>query len=119
MVRPFDPSTIKDIEKAIHAADLGLNPQSDGRLIRITIPALSTDVRKKMTTRIKELAEESRVSIRNVRRDANKSTDSEKSGGTMTEDDVESTKSDVQDLTKKYELQVGDLAKAKEVEVME
>jgi|TARA_B100000073_G_C23673095_1_gene549454 ribosome recycling factor len=119
VVRPFDPSTIKDIEKAIHAADLGLNPQSDGRLIRITIPALSTDVRKKMTTRIKELAEESRVSIRNVRRDANKSTDSEKSGGTMTEDDVESTKSDVQDLTKKYELQVGDLAKAKEVEVME
>ena len=119
VVRPFDPSTIKDIEKAIHAADLGLNPQSDGRLIRITIPALSTDVRKKMTTRIKELAEEARVSIRNVRRDANKSTDSEKSGGAMTEDDVESTKSDVQDLTKKYESQVGDLAKSKEVEVME
>jgi ribosome recycling factor len=119
VVRPFDPGTIKDIEKAIHAADLGLNPQSDGRLIRITIPALSTDVRKKMTARIKELAEEARVAIRNVRRDANKAADGEKTEGAMTEDDVESAKEDVQELTKKFETQVGDLAKAKEVEVME
>ena len=119
VVRPFDPGTIKDIEKAIHAADLGLNPQSDGRLIRITIPALSTDVRKKMTARIKELAEEARVAIRNVRRDANKAADTEKSDGGMTEDDVESAKEEVQELTKKFETQVGDLAKAKEVEVME
>jgi ribosome recycling factor len=119
VVRPFDPGTIKDIEKAIHAADLGLNPQSDGRLIRITIPALSTDVRKKMTARIKELAEEARVAIRNVRRDANKAADGEKTDGSMTEDDVESVKEDVQELTKKFESQVSDLAKAKEVEVME
>ena len=119
VIRPFDPSTIKDIEKAIQASDLGLNPQSDGRVIRITIPALSTDVRKKMTSRIKELAEEARISIRNVRRDANKAADGEKSGGTMTEDDYTSTKDDVQDLTKKYESQVGDLAKAKESEVMD
>jgi ribosome recycling factor len=119
VVLPFDPGTIKDIEKAIHAADLGLNPQSDGRLIRITIPALSTDVRKKMTARIKELAEEARVAIRNVRRDANKAADGEKTDGAMTEDDVESAKEDVQELTKKFETQVGDLAKAKEVEVME
>ena len=119
VVRPFDPGTIKDIEKAIHAADLGLNPQSDGRLIRITIPALSTDVRKKMTASIKELAEEARVAIRNVRRDANKAADGEKTDGSMTEDDVESAKEDVQELTKKFETQVGDLAKAKEVEVME
>ena len=60
-----------DIEKAIQASDLGFNPQSDGRVIRITIPALSTDVRRKMSARIKELAEEARVAIRNVRRDAN------------------------------------------------
>ncbi|MFM8634786.1 MAG: ribosome recycling factor [Planctomycetia bacterium] len=119
VVRPFDPGTIKDIEKAIQAADLGLNPQSDGRLIRITIPALSTDVRKKMTARIKELAEEARVAIRNVRRDANKAADTEKDDGSMTEDDVESAKEDVQELTKKFETKVGDLAKAKESEVME
>src|SRR4030095_9184499 len=72
VVRPYDPGTIKDIEKAIIASDLGFNPQSDGRLIRIVIPPLSTEVRKKMVTRIKELAEETKVSIRNVRRDANK-----------------------------------------------
>ena len=119
VVRPFDPGTIKDIEKAIQAADLGFNPQSDGRLIRITIPALSTDVRKKMTARIKELAEEARVAIRNVRRDANKAADTEKSDGTMTEDDVESAKEQVQELTKTYEGKVGDLAKAKEAEVMD
>ena len=100
VIRPFDPGTIKDIEKAIQSSDLGLNPQSDGRVIRITIPSLSTDVRKKMTARIKELAEESRVAIRNVRRDANKAADGEKASSTMTEDDCNGTKEDVQDLTK-------------------
>ena len=119
VVRPFDPGTAKDIEKAIQAADLGLNPQSDGRVIRITIPALSTDVRKKMSARIKELAEEARVSIRSVRRDANKAADGEQSEGTLTEDDCEKAKEDVQELTKKFEARVGDLAKAKEAEVME
>ena len=119
VVRPFDPGTIKDIEKAIQAADLGFNPQSDGRVIRITIPALSTDVRKKMSARIKELAEEARVAIRNVRRDANKAADTEKGDGTMTEDDVEKAKEEVQELTKNYETKVGDLAKTKEAEVME
>ena len=79
----------------------------------------STDVRRKMTSRIKELAEEARVAIRNVRRDANKASDSEKTDGTLTEDDCESTKEEVQELTKKYEAKVGDLARAKEAEVME
>ncbi len=119
VVRPFDPGTIKEIEKALHASDLGLNPQSDGRVIRLTIPPLSTDVRRKMTARIKELAEEARVSIRNVRRDANKAADGEKSDGDMTEDDCSKAKDDVQELTKKFEAAVGDLAKAKEAEVME
>jgi ribosome recycling factor len=62
VIRPFDPSTIKDIEKAIVASELGLNPQNDGRIIRINIPPLSADVRKKLVTRIKELAEEARIS---------------------------------------------------------
>jgi len=119
VVRPFDPGTIKDIEKAIQVADLGLNPQSDGRLIRITIPALSTDVRKKMTARIKELAEEARVAIRNVRRDANKAADTEQADGGLTEDACEACQESVQELTKTSEAKVGDLAKAKEAEVME
>jgi len=119
VVRPFDPGTLKDIEKAIQASDLGFNPQSDGRVIRIIIPPLSTDVRKKMTARIKELAEEARVAIRNVRRDANKAADVERDDGTLTEDDCDSCKEEVQELTKKFETKVGDLAKAKEAEVLE
>src|SRR5262245_38611854 len=75
LIRPYDANTIKDIEKAIVASDLGFNPQSDGRVIRINIPPLSGDIRKKMVARIKELAEEAKVSIRSIRRDANKAAD--------------------------------------------
>ena len=119
VVRPFDPGTLKDIEKAIHASGLGFNPQSDGLLIRIVIPPLSADVRRKMTARIKELAEEARVAIRNVRRDANKAADNAEGDGGMTEDDSKQCKEEVQELTKKYEGTVGDVAKTKETEVME
>jgi ribosome recycling factor len=119
VVRPFDPGTLKDIEKAIQASGLGFNPQSDGRLIRIVIPPLSADVRRKMTARIKELAEEARVAIRNVRRDANKAADGEQSAGDLTEDDSQQCKDEVQELTKKHEGLVGDLARTKEAEVME
>ena len=72
IIRPFDPNTAKDIEKAILAADLGFNPQNDGRIIRIVIPPLSTEVRRRLVGRVKELGEEAKVSIRNVRRDGNK-----------------------------------------------
>jgi ribosome recycling factor len=118
VIRPFDPTTIKDIEKAIRNSDLGLNPQSDGRVIRLNIPPLSTDVRKKMVSRIKELAEETRVSIRNVRRDANKLADQEQKDKILTEDDRDSLKEEVQNLTKKYEDAVNNLASSKEAEVM-
>ena len=68
VIRPYDPSTLKDIEKAIIASDLGYNPQNDGRLIRLNIPPLSGEMRRKMVSRVKELAEETKVSIRNIRR---------------------------------------------------
>ena len=80
LIRPYDAGTIKDIEKAIVGSDLGLNPQNDGRVIRLNVPALSTDVRKKMVSRIKELAEEAKISIRNIRRDANKDCGSDGKG---------------------------------------
>ncbi|AMV34762.1 Ribosome-recycling factor [Pirellula sp. SH-Sr6A] len=118
VIRPFDPSTIKDIEKAIVASELGLNPQNDGRIIRINIPPLSTDVRKKLVARIKDLSEESKVSIRNVRRDANKAVETEEKEKLISEDDRDKAKEDIQELTKKYENSVGDLAKAREAEVM-
>ena len=119
VIRPFDPSTIKDIEKAIVASELGLNPQNDGRIIRINIPPLSADVRKKLVTRIKELAEEARISIRSIRRDANKAIETAEKDKQIGEDDCEKAKEEVQELTKKYEASVSELAKSRESEVME
>ncbi len=119
VIRPFDTSIINDIEKAIVASELGLNPQNDGRIIRINIPPLSTDTRKKLVARIKELAEEARISIRNVRRDANKALETAEKEKTISEDDRDKSKEEVQELTKKYEESVGELAKSRESDVME
>ena len=119
VIRPYDPSTIKDIEKAIIAGDMGLNPSNDGRVVRINIPPLSTEVRKKMVSRIKELGEEAKVSIRNVRRDANKAADNAEKSKDLSEDERDHIKTEVQELTKKYESQVTDAAKARETEVMD
>jgi len=119
VIRPFDPGTLKDIEKAIIASDLGFNPQNDGRLIRINIPALSTETRRKMVGRVKELAEEARISIRNIRRDGNKAADQAEKAKEMSEDERDQTKESIQELTKSYEDKISELAKAKEVEVLE
>jgi ribosome recycling factor len=118
VIRPFDPSIIKDIERGIINSDLGLAPNSDGKVIRLNIPALSGDVRKKMVARTKELAEEAKVAIRNVRRDANKHADTSEKGGKFGEDDCKALKDEVQELTKKFEGAANDLAAAKEAEVM-
>ena len=119
VIRPFDTTSIKEIEKAIVASELGLNPQSDGRIIRINIPPLSTDVRKKLVARIKDLSEESRVSIRNVRRDSNKAVDTEEKEKLISEDDRDKAKEAIQELTKKFENSVTDLARSREADVMD
>ena len=110
---------IKEIEKAIVQADLGFNPQSDGRVVRINIPALSTDVRKKMVSRIKELTEEARISIRNVRRDGNKAADQAAKDKEIGEDQRDDIKDKVQDLTKKFEDVASEMAKSREKDVMD
>lgn len=119
VIRPYDTSTIKDIEKAIVQADLGFNPQNDGRVIRINIPALSSDVRKKMVSRIKELTEEAKISIRNVRRDANKAADTAAKDKEIGEDQRDDVKDSVQEFTKKYEDMATDFAKTREKDVLE
>lgn len=119
VIRPYDASTIKEIEKAIVAGDLGLNPQNDGRVVRINIPPLSAEVRKKLVSRIKELAEQAKVSIRNIRRDANKAADTAEKDKEISEDDRDKIKEEVQELTKKYETTVSDSAKAREEAVLE
>ena len=111
---------IKDIEKGIIASDLGLAPQSDGKVIRLNIPPLSGDVRRKMVARTKELAEETKVAVRNIRRDANKQADTEEKDKDAHRRRARSRrKEEVQDLTKKFEDKANELAKAKEAEVME
>jgi ribosome recycling factor len=119
VIRPFDPGTIKDIEKCIIASGLGLNPQSDGRVIRLNIPPLSTETRKKLVARIKELTEEAKVAVRNVRRDGNKAADQGEKDKDLSEDERDKLKDDIQELTKTYEDKASALAKAKESEVME
>jgi ribosome recycling factor len=119
IVRPFDPSVLKEIEKAILTSDLGLMPQNDGKVIRINVPALSGDQRKKLSARVKDLGEDARVSIRNIRRDANKHVDTAEKEKTLTEDDSKRIKEEIQELTKKFESKVNDMAEKKTAEVME
>lgn len=119
IIRPYDPGTLKDIEKAIQASDLGFNPQNDGRMIRLSVPPLSGEVRRRMVGRIRELCEEAKVAIRNIRRDGNKTSDQAEKAKTLSEDERDQIKDEIQDLTKKYESEAADLAKVREKEVLE
>jgi ribosome recycling factor len=119
LIRPFDQTVLGDIVKAIQASDLGLSPNSDNKAIRLNVPSLSVEQRKKLVGRVKDLAEEARVSIRNIRRDANKAGDKEFADKLLTEDDLEKCKEEIQDLTKRFESKVNDLANHKSEEILE
>jgi len=119
LIRPFDPSVVGDIVKAIQTSDIGLTPMSDGKVIRLNVPALSVEQRKRLVARVKDLAEEARVSIRNIRRDANKQADQEQSEKILTEDDLKRCKEENQELTKTYEGKVNEMADKKSAEVLE
>ncbi|HHK42113.1 MAG TPA: ribosome recycling factor [Planctomycetaceae bacterium] len=119
VIKPYDPGTLKDIEKAIIASDLGFNPQNDGRLIRINVPPLSAEQRRKLVARVKELAEEAKVAIRNIRRDANKAADQAEKNKELSEDDRDRLKEEIQDLTKQHENEVNQIAKAREADILE
>lgn len=119
LIKPFDPSTSKDIEKAIQTSDIGITPMSDGKVIRLPVPPLSGERRQQLTQHVKKLAEAQRVAIRNARRDANKLVDTEEKEGTLPEDDAERLRKTVQDLTEKYEKQVDALLEAKTKEIQQ
>ena len=119
LIRPFDPSVVGDIVKAIQTSDLGLTPNSDGKVVRLNVPPLSVEQRKKLSNRVKDLAEEARVAIRNIRRDANKQAEVEQSDKILTEDDLETCKEEIQSLTKKFEAKVNELGDKKSAEIME
>ena len=119
VIKPFDASALPAMEKAIQASSLGINPQNDGKVLRLTVPMLSEEQRKKLVGRLKEIGEGTRVALRNTRRDANKKADAAKSGGDLTEDELKKLKDDIQDLLKKKEAEIDDLLKTKTTEIME
>jgi ribosome recycling factor len=119
VIRPFNVGDLKEIEKAIRSSDLGLAPNNDGKIIRLSIPAMSGDQRTKLVKRVKELSEDARVACRNIRRDSNKHFDTSEKDGDLTEDERDKGKEEVQKLLKTYEGQVDDLADKKSKEIME
>ena len=119
LIKPYDPSIVKEIEKAIQSSDLGLNPSSDGKVIRLNLPPLSEERRKQLVKVVKDRGEETNISIRNIRRDANKNVDASLKSKVLTEDDATKVKEEVQDLTKTYEGKVKSLVERKTAELME
>jgi len=119
VIKPYDPSALRDIEKAILQSDLGITPNNDGKLIRLAVPPLSEERRKQLASQVKEMGEECKIAIRNARRDANKKIDKEKKESNVSEDDAERAKEEIQELTDKYEEQVDELVKKKQEDIME
>lgn len=119
VVKPFDPGSLKDIEKAIHKSDAGLMPQNDGNLIRLLVPALSEERREKLVSRSKDIAEQSRISIRNVRRENNKRADGMEKDKSLAKDDAAKLRDEIQELTKTYESKISNLMSEKTRELLE
>jgi len=119
LIRPFDASVLKDIEKAIRSSDLGMAPSNDGKMIRLTVPSMSGEQRQKMVQRIKKSAEDAKVSCRNIRRDSNKHFDQAEKNKELTEDERDQGKEEVQTLLKTHEDKIQDLADKKAKEIME
>ena len=115
-IKPYDQGALKEIEKAIQASNLGINPQSDGKILRLTVPMLSEEQRKKLGGRLKEMAEQTKVALRNARRDANKHLDEAKD---LTDDQVDNAKELVQNALKQQEAEVEKMLAAKTKEIME
>ncbi len=118
-IQPWDASVIKDIEKAILKANLGLTPTNDGKIIRITIPPLTEDRRKDIVRQVNRVCEEFRVAIRNVRRDANEMLKELKKEGEASEDDVFKAQDQIQKITDEHIKKIDEMYKEKEKEVLE
>lgn len=119
MIQPFDKSLITEIEKAILTSDLGLNPSNDGKVIRIQIPALTQERRKDLVKQAKQITENSRTSIRNIRRDGNDDLKKKQKAGEITEDELKTEEDKLQKLTDKYIAEINKIYDTKEKEIME
>ena len=119
VITPWDKSLIGEIEKAIQRSELGLNPSNDGKVIRIAIPPLTADRRKELVKQAKTIAENSRVAIRNIRRDGNDELKKQQKDGSITEDELKTTEDSIQKTTDKFIAEINKIFEDKEKEIME
>ena len=118
IIQPWDSSTLSPIEKAIQTSDIGINPQNDGKVIRLTFPQLTEERRKELGKEVKKTAEDSRVAIRSIRRDCIDKVKKMEKASEITEDDLKIAEKKLQDITDKYIKEIDKLAAAKEKEIM-
>jgi ribosome recycling factor len=119
VIKPFDPASVKDIEKAIKSSDLSIAPIVEGKFIRLNIPPLSEERRRQIVQQAKQAGEQTKVSIRNVRRDANKHLEKQQKGKEITEDDLQGAKKQIDDTTKEFTDKVDALVAHKSDEIMD
>ena len=119
VITPWDGSTMKKIEKAILASDLGITPQNDGKVIRLSFPQLTEERRRELTKQVSKLGEDAKVAVRNIRREANDLSKKQKKDGDMTEDELKASDKAVQDLTDKYIKNIDEVTARKNKELME
>lgn len=118
VIKPYDKSIVKDVEKAILAANLGVTPNNEGQQLRIVLPPLTTQVRKDLVKKVKKYGEESKVGIRNIRRDGNDAIKKLEKDHSISEDDSKLYQSDIQELTNSYIEQIEQVCKNKEEDIM-
>lgn len=118
-ISPFDAKSLKDMEKAILASDIGITPQNDGKVLRLIFPQPTEERRRELKKQIQKYGEDAKVAIRNIRRDANDACKVLKKDGQMTEDEQKASEKSVQDVTDKYIKQVDTIVAAKDKEIME
>ena len=119
MIKPFDATTVKAIEKAILASDLGLNPNNDGKVIHLNLPPLTEERRRDLVKHVNHRLEESRIAVRNIRRDSHNDMRDFEKEKLISEDDLERGEEELQKLTDKFIEEIAQLGKAKEAEIME
>ena len=118
VIAPWEANLLKEIEKAINASDIGINPANDGKVIRLAFPVPTEERRKELAKSVDKYAEEVKVALRNIRRDANDKCKEMKKNGEMTEDEQKASEKNVQDLTDKYVKKADEIADAKKKEIM-
>lgn len=118
VIQPYDKGSLRNIERAIQTSDIGINPANDGTVLRLTFPQLTEERRKEIVKQVARLAEDSKVAIRSIRRDANDRFKTMKKNGEATEDDVKSLETQIQKLTDKFVEEIDKLAAAKEKEIL-